>query len=524
MKSDIASDEHFIDDFIERVRASLHSCTGGALFSSGARSSSVKPLPFRAFNAASPEAQSVLHEGNTPSSQSAFDAASLQASSISLGVAVSGGADSVSMFVSLAFIAREQNIALHVITVNHNIRDEKESEEDALYVRSLCADFSRKGFPVDYTCKTFLPGEVFAEAEKRRKGLEEAARHLRYKAFEEFAREKKTAFIALAHTEDDQLETLLMRFFEGGGSDGAGGIKKTRGMFIRPLLGISRREIERFLTLEHISWRVDATNGDTSYFRNKIRCRLVPVLDALIPGWKSAVLAGAKKAQDDDEALNVIADSFSWSESGKSVRMPRKNFSSASRALQRRLLYRAFNKIGIEVRVPYRFIERICNAAASFGVFSEEAAGICVEITCEWIFVKKAQKDATDTGFSAIIGKAGAYEMPFGLLCVEHKEDARGRCVRKNASVVCKGQAGESSVLCVSLPFCIRSRQAGDVVATASGAEKSVSDILSDWKVFPRDRERIPIVQELATVEQKIVCIWGSVFGMRDWIVNDIEV
>ena len=144
MKSDIASDEHFIDDFIERVRASLHSCTGGALFSSGARSSSVKPLPFRAFNAASPEAQSVLHEGNTPSSQSAFDAASLQASSISLGVAVSGGADSVSMFVSLAFIAREQNIALHVITVNHNIRDEKESEEDALYVRSL---FFKKRLP-----------------------------------------------------------------------------------------------------------------------------------------------------------------------------------------------------------------------------------------------------------------------------------------------------------------------------------------------------------------------------------------
>ena len=79
-------------------------------------------------------------------------------------------------------------------------------------------------------------------------------------------------------------------------------------------------------------------------------------------------------------------------------------------------------------------------------------------------------------------------------------------------------------MLCVSLPFCIRSRQAGDSVATASGGEKSVSDILSDWKVFPCDRERIPIVQELARAEQKIVCIWGSVFGMRDWIVNDIEV
>ena len=506
MKSDIVSADDFIDDFIERVRVSLRSCTGCA------------------FDAALPEARAILHETGASGAEGAFDAASSQAASISLGAAVSGGADSVAMFVSLARIAREKNIALHVITVNHNIRDEKDSEGDALYVQSLCADFSSKGFPVDCTCKTFLPGKVFGEAERRKKGLEEAARHLRYKAFEEFAREKKTSFIALAHTEDDQLETLLMRFFEGGGADGGGGIKKTRGMFIRPLLGISRREIERFLTLERIPWRVDGTNGDTSYFRNKIRRRLVPVLDTLIPGWKSAVLAGAKKACDDDEALIALADSFSWSESGEGMRMPRADFSSASRALQRRLLYRAFNKIGIEVRVPYRFVERICNAAASSGVFFEEASGISVEIRCESISVKKSQKDATDTGFSAIIRKTGAYEMPFGLLRVEQKDDACGRSARKRAAVFCKGESGESSVLCVSLPFCIRSRQAGDSVTTASGGEKSVSDILADWKVFPRDRERIPIVQELAMAEQKIVCIWGSVLGMRDWIVNDIEV
>ena len=506
MKSDSVSADDFIDEFIERVRVSLHSCTGCA------------------FDAASPEAQAVLLEAGTSRAEGAFDAASPQREPISLGAAVSGGADSVAMFVALARIAREKNIALHVITINHNIRDEKESEGDALYVQSLCADFLKEGFPVDCTCKTFLPGEVFGEAERRKKGLEEAARHLRYKAFEEFAREKKTSFIALAHTEDDQLETLLMRFFEGGGSDGGGGIKRTRGMFIRPLLGISRREIERFLTLERIPWRVDITNGDTSYFRNKIRCRLVPVLDALIPGWKSAVLTGAKKARDDDEALTVLADSFLWIESGKGMRMPRADFSSAPRALQRRLLYRAFNKIGIEARVPYRFVERICNAAASSGVFSEEASGISVEIERESISVKKSQKDATDTGFSAIIRKTGAYEMPFGLLRVEQKDDACGGFSRKRASVFCKGQAGESSVLCVSLPFCIRSRQAGDSVATASGGEKSVSDIFADWKVFPRDRERIPIVQELARAEQKIVCIWGSVLGMRDWIVNDIEV
>ena len=483
MKNDIASSDDFIDDFTARVRASLYSCTGGA-----------------------------------------FEAASPQSSDISLGAAVSGGADSVAMFVSLAHIAREKNIGLHVITVNHNIRDEAESGGDARYVRSLCADFSRKGFPVDCTCKTFLPGEVFGEAEKRGRGVEEAARHLRYKAFEEFARKKKTDFIALAHTEDDQLETLLMRFFEGGGAEGAGGIKKTRGLFIRPLLDISRREVERFLTLERIPWRTDGTNGDTSYFRNKIRHRLVPVLDGLIPGWKRAVLNGAEKARDDDEALAALADSFLWSESGEEMRMPKAVFSSAPRAIQRRLLYRAFNKIGVDLRVPYRFVARICNAAASSLVFFEETAGLSVEIKGESISVKRAQKGATDAGFSAIIRKEGVYEMPFGFVNIVQTGDAPGGYAGENVSVFCKGEAGTSSVLSLTLPFCIRSRQSGDAIATASGGEKSVSDILADWKVPLSDRERIPIVQELLTGEQKIVCIWGSVLGMRDWIVNDIEV
>ena len=518
MKRDSVSADDFIDDFIERVRASLYSCTGCVLFSSETHTSSGQSAKPRALGDVPLLCKADASEAGKLEREEARPA------EISLGAAVSGGADSVAMFVSLARIARDKKIVLHVITVNHNIRDEAESEGDARYVQKLCADFAAEGFPVDCTCKTLLPGEVFREARKRGRGVEEGARYLRYKAFEQFAEEKKNACIALAHTEDDQLETLLMRFFEGGGADGAGGIKKMRGIFIRPLLDISRREVERFLTLQRIPWRTDGTNGDTSYFRNKIRSRLVPVLDGLMPGWRTALLNGAKKARDDDEALSAQADSFSWSESGDGCRMPISVFSSAPRVIQRRLLYRAFSEIGIERRVPYRFVERICNAAASSDVFSEDASGVFVEIAGESISVKKVQNGATDAGFSAIIRKTGTYEMPFGSLCVAHKDGARSGFPGEWVSVFCSGGSGASSVLCVPLPFCIRSRQAGDAVRSASGCEKNVVDILSAWKVASADRERIPLVQELSTAEQKIVCIWGSVFGRDDWIVNDIEV
>ncbi|MBP3708913.1 MAG: tRNA lysidine(34) synthetase TilS [Treponema sp.] len=441
-----------------------------------------------------------------------------------LGVAVSGGADSVALFVALAHIVKALPAALHVITINHNMRSEKETLGDAQYVQQLCADFAARGFPVDCTCVTFERGAVARCAEKRGGGKEEAARFLRYKAFEDFAAQKNLFKLCLAHTKNDNVETVLMRFLHGGT---ALGIKKTRGIFARPLLDITRLEIEQFLKKQRIAWRTDSTNADTSYERNKIRHVIVPFLDTAVPHWQNAALSGARKAAADDDALAEIAAHISWSanESKKILYMERVSFCAQKRAVQARLLYRAFNDVSQKTaasRIPYRFVERICNAVRSSGVFKESVAGVCVEFDEQMIYVKKAkasrlggEQNVTDCGFFAILERVGTYSFPFGTISATVDADGKIELALE------RGNTARESCAChvaVSFPFCIRSRAPGDEIATASGGIKSVSAIFSNWKVSLADRERIPLVQEL--LSQEIVCIWGSVCGYSDWTVK----
>ncbi|MBQ9495074.1 MAG: tRNA lysidine(34) synthetase TilS [Treponema sp.] len=443
---------------------------------------------------------------------------------IQLGVAVSGGADSVALFVALAHILKTLPAALHVITINHNMRSEKESLGDVQHVQQLCTDFAARGFSVDCTCVTFERGAVAQCAEQRGGGKEEAARFLRYKAFEDFAAQKNLFKLCLAHTKNDNVETVLMRFLHGGS---ALGIKKTRGIFARPLLNVTRAEIERFLNAQHISWRTDSTNDDISYERNKMRRVVIPFLNTAVPEWQSAVLLRAQKTAEDDDALSEIAAHISWraDESKKMLCLERVSFCAQKRAVQMRLLYRAFNEVAqnaVASRVPYRFVERICNAARSSSVFKESVAGVCVELDERTVCVKKAEastlggeQNVADCGFFAIVERAGTYSLPFGTISATVAADGKMELAFERETT-----ARESCVchVPVSFPFCIRSRQVGDEIATAHGGAKAVSDIFSNWKVSLADRARIPLVQELPS--QEIVCILGSVCGYSDWTVK----
>ncbi len=143
-----------------------------------------------------------------------------------VGVAVSGGADSVALLVSLVEILGKKNI--FVITVNHNIRPSEESKADADFVFELC-----KKIGVFCKIAEIERGIVLQTAKIRGGGTEEAARFLRYLEFEKFLKEKSLDFLCLAHTQNDQIETLLMRFLQG--SSQLSGIARRRGAFCRPL-------------------------------------------------------------------------------------------------------------------------------------------------------------------------------------------------------------------------------------------------------------------------------------------------
>ncbi|MDR0558489.1 MAG: tRNA lysidine(34) synthetase TilS [Treponema sp.] len=207
--------------------------------------------------------------------------------------AVSGGADSTALLVAMAGIAGELGFTLRCLHVDHGIRPEAERHGDAEAVERLCARFD-----VPCAIAVIPPGEVERTAKERGIGIEAAARLFRHRAWEKEAARVHAERVLVAHTEDDLLETILMRFLRGSGPAGLAGMKRERPPALRPMLSVTRAEVLRYLEARGISFRTDSTNNDTYYLRNRIRLKLIPFLDAFFsesePDWRKNALAGAE--------------------------------------------------------------------------------------------------------------------------------------------------------------------------------------------------------------------------------------
>jgi tRNA(Ile)-lysidine synthase len=183
-------------------------------------------------------------------------------------VGVSGGSDSVGLLQILTELA-EYRLKLIVAHLNHGIRGE-ESNRDAAHVGKFAREL---GLPFELR-------EIDVAEFKRSTNLslEEAARELRYKFLREVLNEHDADKIATAHTLDDQAETVLMRFIRGSGLLGLSGIPPVNDNIIRPLIEVTKSDIEDYLTSKGIEWMEDSSNRETVFLRNRIRNELIPQL------------------------------------------------------------------------------------------------------------------------------------------------------------------------------------------------------------------------------------------------------
>ena len=212
--------------------------------------------------------------------------------------AVSGGADSMCLLALLRELGRFEVAAAHL---EHGIRGE-ESLRDCAFVEEYCR---REGVPC------FVGhAKVPAYAEEKGLGLEEAARKLRYAFLERTAEEQGFDFIATAHNAGDNAETVLFNLARGAGPQGLCGIPPRRGRIIRPLLGLTRAEIEDFLAESGTPHVEDSTNGDERFSRNRIRHAVVPVLRELNPAFEEAVARTSRLLRRDEDCLDALAERF----------------------------------------------------------------------------------------------------------------------------------------------------------------------------------------------------------------------
>jgi tRNA(Ile)-lysidine synthase len=213
-----------------------------------------------------------------------------------VAVAVSGGADSLALLHALRTLAGPRRWRLAVLTVDHGLRPG--SAADA-------------AFAADHAKSLGLPARVLSlgphDLEPHRAaGPEAAARAARYAALWTATQELGCPWLATGHTLDDQAETVLLQLLRGAGPDGLAGMTVRTGRLLRPLLGVRRAETRAACTAMGLTWREDPTNAEDAPLRNRVRARLLPLLEDLRPGATRTLARTATLAADERDWLDPL--------------------------------------------------------------------------------------------------------------------------------------------------------------------------------------------------------------------------
>ena len=420
-----------------------------------------------------------------------------------VGVAVSGGVDSVCLLHLLRFL-EDYRLELAVFHVDHGLRPE--SGADAEFVRSLAADL---GLPF------FLARpEVRAHARLHRLSLEMAARELRYAELRRMARGFGAARVALGHHRDDQVETILLRILRGAGLEGLSGISPVRedGLFVRPLLPIGRGEILRYAEENGLRWVEDATNREIEIPRNRVRHVLLPLLRAEFnPRVDRALLGLAAIAR---ETLSHLEGELSlrWPELGiepapGGILFSGAGLSALPTPLARLAIRRLFARAGGDPgRLSLAACERIRRFAGGTG-----GARLCVPGG----FVLARRGPALFLGRQRIHPPLPPREIPVpGEVVLADGRRLLAEWWSGNLPKWTDVRGNEAFIDAdrVVWPLFVRSRRPGDrFYPLGLGGSKKIKDVLIEAKVAREEREAVPVVVDGS----------GRIVWLAGWRLDD---
>ena len=251
-------------------------------------------------------------------------------------IGLSGGADSVCLFLLLLDFAKEFSLELVPVHVNHNLRGE-EAMADQKFCEELCRQHGLE--------LTVVSVPVAKHAAENGWSLEEAGRNARYHAFAELAEQQQCNKTAVAHHKDDQAETVLFQMFRGSRLKGLAGMEAKNGSLVRPLLSVTREEIEEYLKEKKQNFCIDRTNLEEEYTRNKIRHGILPVAKEVCAGAVEHVAELSEYAGEVEKLLERLTeelfDSCARIDANNNVSIEIEALRGAERLLAERVVYKA---------------------------------------------------------------------------------------------------------------------------------------------------------------------------------------
>ncbi|MFA6075077.1 MAG: tRNA lysidine(34) synthetase TilS [Negativicutes bacterium] len=268
-------------------------------------------------------------------------------------VACSGGVDSIVLLDIIEKFCKKTLRRLVCAHVNHGLRG-VESDTDEQFLKDYCQ--KRK---ITFECKRV---DVRQEQKQNKAGVEAAARELRYAALREIAAAYQPGKIFVAHNKNDQAETLLLQLIRGAGLRGLSAMQSETGDVIRPLLTVSRDDIEKYCVEYQLEYRFDSSNNDAKILRNSVRQKLLPLLTEYNPNIiqtlsRTAKIIRAEESCMHDFASALEADCVEYRE--EKAYINKNKLSKLHIALQRRVLILAVSKLGSIDNLAFEKVEQL---------------------------------------------------------------------------------------------------------------------------------------------------------------------
>lgn len=273
---------------------------------------------------------------------------------------VSGGPDSITMLDILRQIQEEFDFEIVVAHINHMIR--KEAIQDEEYVKKYCEKNS-----IEFFVKRI---DVMSVANNRKIGTEEAGRFVRYEFFDEILKQTESNKIAIAHNKNDKVETIIMHLLRGSGLSGLKGIEPIRENVIRPLIECERKEIEKYCDENRLEPRIDKTNFENDYTRNKIRNIVIPYIEKeLNPNIIETIDRLSEVVKKEDRYLEKVAldvyDKILIKQELGQIMLELKGFNEQDEVIKSRIILYTVKKLfgssqGIE-KIHINDIIKLCN-------------------------------------------------------------------------------------------------------------------------------------------------------------------
>ncbi|MBQ3038349.1 MAG: tRNA lysidine(34) synthetase TilS [Clostridia bacterium] len=393
-------------------------------------------------------------------------------------VALSGGSDSVALLHMLYSISEELGFKICAAHVNHMIRSEAVSDEE--FVKKLCKK-------LDIECFV-KKADVLGYAKEYSMSTELAGREIRYSFFEELKEKYSINKIATAHNKNDSAESILLHLIRGCGVGGLSGIPRVRnGYIIRPILSLTKNEIENYCKENKLEYVVDKTNFETDYARNKVRLELIPLIEReLNSGFIHTVTANSVLFSETEEYIEKLSESAYENvvrDCVANADLLMKNDRIISRRVIQKM-YKEFSKS--DEKLPHKFTDAVIDLIE--GGKKSKTVNLPMKISAKYehnkLFFEKTEKKVCE----------------FDYLIEENRELYIKEC---NCSFLLRRETEKGKNTYNKIFFYIeddsllhiRNRRKGDSLKPVGmDGTKKLSDLFCDMKIPSEQRDKIPLL------------------------------